>query len=137
MLAFFWWFILTRNPKLKRSKSKFPPADLEFHTDLDSPTTPCPHHAASKTSVIDAQFQQTETTVCMHALGIALNYTASSSACLKCTIKDVVHTLTVYARDYKANRKNAKEDKKAMKAEVKFLFEEIKRDIKETWNAKA
>lgn len=76
----------------------------------------------------------------MHALSTALSDTANSRGCLKCTIKDTVHMLTVYARDYKANRKNepwSKEEKKAMKAEVKAFFGEIKRDVKETWNAKA
>lgn len=76
----------------------------------------------------------------MHALGTALNDTANSNGCLKCTIKDAVHMLTVYARDYKANRKNdpwTKEEKKAMKMEVKTFFQEIKRGVKDTWNAKA
>ena len=58
--------------------------------------------------------------------------------CVKCATKDVVLILTAYMRDIRAAKKSgkwSKEEKKALKAEVKGFLKEVKRDVKQTWKS--
>lgn len=73
----------------------------------------------------------------MRSLGAALIDTVDRHGCAQCNAKDAVHALTVYMRDLreekKENGKWFKEDKRALKVEVKAFLKEIKRDAKQAW----
>jgi Sec-independent protein translocase protein TatA len=51
-------------------------------------------------------------------------------------LKEVARTVTLSIRELKSAKKNgefSKEEKKAMKAEVKATFKELKDEVKRTW----
>lgn len=58
--------------------------------------------------------------------------------CTKCTVENISTLLTGHVRDLRAAKQNgvwSKEDKKALKAEIKGLLKPVKKDVKSLWKA--
>jgi hypothetical protein len=69
-------------------------------------------------------------------LSTALNDLADERQCTKCTVESISTLLTSHARDIRAAKQNgewSKEERKALKAEVKGLFKGVKKDVKSLW----
>ena len=72
-------------------------------------------------------------------MSAALNDLADEGKCTKCTVENISTLLTGHAREIKAAKRNgewSKEDKKALKAEVKGLFKGVKKDVKGLWKGR-
>ncbi|KAF7592435.1 hypothetical protein BBP40_000283 [Aspergillus hancockii] len=96
----------------------------------------CGVHGASQTPHLDHQLQQPETKQILQALTIALNDIADENQCTKCAVESASSLLTGYVREIRAAKRNgkwSKEEKKAIKAEVKSLSKGVKRDVKALW----
>lgn len=99
----------------------------------------CSQHISSKTPRLDSILDQEQSRKAIDAIISALSDIRDNERCTTCAIKDAAHSMTIYARELQAAKKQekwTKEDKKAMKAEAKSLIKEIKRDVKKTWKAK-
>jgi hypothetical protein len=72
----------------------------------------------------------------LQVLSLALMDLANGRDCTECSLKEVARTVTLSIRELKSAKKNgefSKEEKKAMKAEVKATFKELKDEVKRTW----
>jgi hypothetical protein len=66
----------------------------------------------------------------------ALNDLSDEKKCTKCTVEKSSALLTSHVRDIRAAKRNgqwSKEDRKALKAEVKSSFKPMKKAIKALW----
>lgn len=75
----------------------------------------------------------------MQALSLALAKIIEGGGCTKCLIKEVARTVTIYAKELCAAKRNGewtREEKKALKREAKATFQEVKGEVKETWRGK-
>ena len=100
----------------------------------------CEHGTASQTPHIDAQLQQPKARAALLALSTTFAAAAEEDRCLKCTVESVIPELSVWMQDMKAKKKNgeiSKEDKKALKTEMKWLFKGMKKDVKTMWKQQA
>ncbi|EYE96760.1 uncharacterized protein EURHEDRAFT_337502 [Aspergillus ruber CBS 135680] len=96
---------------------------------------PCSVHSTSQTPRLDHQLQQPETKAALQALATALNNIADEKQCTKCAVEASSNFLTDHLRDIRAAKKNgqwSKEDKKALKAEIKG-FKSLKTNFKALW----
>jgi GTP1/Obg family GTP-binding protein len=76
----------------------------------------------------------------MQLLIAALNDAVDDDKCTKCATDKVAATMTAYVQELKAAKKNgewSKEEKKALKGEMKTLFKSVKSDVKAMRKAKA
>lgn len=58
--------------------------------------------------------------------------------CTKCTVENISTLLTGHVRDLRVAKQNgvwSKEDKKALKTEIKGLLKPVKKDVKSLWKA--
>ncbi|KAB8275324.1 hypothetical protein BDV30DRAFT_236692 [Aspergillus minisclerotigenes] len=96
----------------------------------------CTVHGPSQTPHLDRQLQQPETKEILQALSVAFNDIADERQCTKCAVETTSSLLTGYIREVKAAKKNgqySKEEKKALKKEIKGLAKVVKRDFKALW----
>ncbi|KAE8313185.1 hypothetical protein BDV41DRAFT_576903 [Aspergillus transmontanensis] len=96
----------------------------------------CTVHGSSQTPHLDRQLQQPQTKEILQALTVALNDIADERQCTKCAVEAASGLLTGYVREVKAAKKNgqySKEEKKALKKEIKDLAKGVKRDVKALW----
>ncbi|KAE8333070.1 hypothetical protein BDV39DRAFT_199422 [Aspergillus sergii] len=96
----------------------------------------CTVHGSSQTPHLDRQLQQPQTKEILQALTVALNDIADERQCTKCAVETASGLLTGYVREVKAAKKNgqySKEEKKALKKEIKDLAKGVKRDVKALW----
>jgi len=73
------------------------------------------------------------------ALSAAFAAAAEEDRCLECAVESVVPDLKVCMQDMKMAKKNgsfAKEDKKALKAEMRWLSSGLK-DVRKSWKTEA
>lgn len=99
-------------------------------------STSCTVHGFSQTPHLDHQLQQPQTKEILQALTVALNDIADERQCTKCAVETASGLLTGYVREVKAAKKNgqySKEEKKALKKEIKGLAKGVKRDVKALW----
>ena len=99
----------------------------------------CEHGTASQTPHLDAQLQKPNARAALLSLSAAFAAAAEEGRCLKCAVQSVVPDLKVCMQDMKMAKKNGsftKEDKKALKAEMKWLFAGIK-DVRKSWKTEA
>lgn len=83
--------------------------------------------------MLNQQLQQPNARACLLALSAAFAAAAEEDRCLKCVIDSTVPEVTRCMQDLKKQKKNgefSKEDKKAMKKEMKGLFKGVKADAK-------
>ena len=72
-------------------------------------------------------------------LSLALTDMAEGRGCSQCSMKEVARTATLCVREIKAAKRSgewSREEKKALKKEVKTSFKEIKKEVKQTWKNK-
>lgn len=106
--------------------------------DTTHPTKECHVHGPLKAPLIEAHLRQPDTKASIQALINSLSNVIEEEKCLKCAMEDAARTLTLCARDYKTAKKNgqwSREEKKALKAEVKGLAKDLKGIVKATWKA--
>ncbi|KAL4801185.1 hypothetical protein BDV18DRAFT_165201 [Aspergillus unguis] len=110
------------------------------HTEWDKtdaePKAPCTAHGPSQTPHLDHELQQPYAQAIIRSLTEALNDLADETKCTKCTVETASALLTSHARDLRAAKKNgqwSKQEKKALKAEVKGSFKGVKKDVKALW----
>ena len=57
---------------------------------------------------------------------------------MRCTMESISQTLALCMQDFRKAKKNeSRQEKKAMKAEVKALMKEMKHNFKRTWKARS
>jgi hypothetical protein len=96
----------------------------------------CGVHGASQTPHLDRQLQQSQSKEILQALIMSLNDIADENRCTKCAVESASSLFTGYVREVRAAKRSgkwSKEEKKAIKAEVKSLGKGVKRDIKALW----
>lgn len=106
------------------------------------PTThpgPCHVHGPSQTPILEAQVADTDTRARLQALSSALADATKEGVCLKCVTENITQTLTTILQDVRTAKKSgqwSREEKKALKAEVKDLFKGMKHDLKHSWRGR-
>lgn len=125
----------TLDEKSSRSLISLPECDINsMHRHHDHG---CSHHGTeSQTPHLDALLQQPNTRAALLALSSAFAAAAEDDRCLKCVIDSVVPDVAQCMQDFKKQKKAgefSKEDKKAMKKEMKALFKGVKGAAKKTW----
>jgi uncharacterized protein YlaN (UPF0358 family) len=96
----------------------------------------CATHGPSQVPLVDRELQKPQAKEVIRVLTAALNDLTNEKKCTKCTVESISTQLTGHARDLRAAKRSgawSKEDKKALKAEVKGLFKPIKKDVKSLW----
>ncbi|CAL5873436.1 uncharacterized protein PFLUO_LOCUS7715 [Penicillium psychrofluorescens] len=104
-----------------------------------SPKAPCSAHGPSQSPLLDRELQKPEAKEIISALSSALNDLSDEGKCTKCTVENISTLLTSHAREIRAAKQNGewpKEDRKALKAEVKGLFKGVKKDVKALWKGR-
>ncbi|KAL4813104.1 hypothetical protein BDW67DRAFT_187960 [Aspergillus spinulosporus] len=97
---------------------------------------PCIVHGPSQTPHLDHEFQQPYAQSIIHTLTAALNDLADEKKCTKCTVEKFSALLTNDVREIRAAKKNgqwSKEERKALKAEVKSSCKPVKKSVKALW----
>ncbi|KAL4748031.1 hypothetical protein BDW72DRAFT_215083 [Aspergillus terricola var. indicus] len=97
---------------------------------------PCTVHGASQTPHLDHELQQPYAQNIIRTLTAALNDLADEKKCTKCTVEKSSALLTSHVRDIRAAKQNgqwSKEERKALKAEVKSSFKPMKKAVKALW----
>ena len=90
----------------------------------------------STTPLLDARLRQPNNRACLLALSSAFAAAAEEDRCLNCVIDSVVPDIAQCMQDVKKQKKSgeiSKEDKKAMKKEMKTLFKGVKVNAKKAW----
>ncbi|CAP91758.1 Pc13g06890 [Penicillium rubens Wisconsin 54-1255] len=88
--------------------------------------------------LLDSELQRPQAKDIIHTLAKALNDIADEKKCTKCTAENISTLITGHVRDLRAAKRSgmwSKEDKKALKVEIKGLLKPAKKDIKSLWKA--
>ncbi|CBF89297.1 predicted protein [Aspergillus nidulans FGSC A4] len=97
---------------------------------------PCTVHSSSQTPNLDHEFKQPYTQDIIRMLTAALHDLADETKCIKCTVEKSSALLTSHLCDIQAAKKTgqwSKEERKALKAEVKSSFKPVKKTVKALW----
>ncbi|KAB8231150.1 hypothetical protein BDV23DRAFT_148617 [Aspergillus alliaceus] len=97
----------------------------------------CSVHGASQTPHLDRQLQTPQSKDILQALIVSLNDIADENQCTKCAVENASTLLTGYVREVRAAKRSgqwSKEEKKALKKEIKALGRGVKRDVKKLWH---
>ncbi|KAL4756982.1 uncharacterized protein BDW70DRAFT_144105 [Aspergillus foveolatus] len=97
---------------------------------------PCTVHGPSQIPHLDHELQQPYAQNIIHTLTAALNDLADENKCAKCTVEKFSALLTRHVREIRAAKKNgqwSKEERKALKAEVKSSYKPVKKAVKALW----
>ncbi|KGO69552.1 hypothetical protein PITC_000500 [Penicillium italicum] len=122
----------------------------EFETDDSNPPPYIPVHPVELDNVerqerkhqvplLDQELQKLQAKAFLCTLAAALNDIADEKKCTKCTVENISTLLTGHVRDFRAAKRGgmwSKEDKKALKAEMKVLLKPVKKDVKSLWKAR-
>ncbi|KAJ5207043.1 hypothetical protein N7491_002326 [Penicillium cf. griseofulvum] len=103
-----------------------------------SPKVDCLTHGPSQVPLLDHELQKQQAKDVICTLVTALNDIADDNKCTKCTVENISTLLTGYVRDLRAAKQSgtwSKEDKKALKAEIKDLLKPVKKEVKSLWKA--
>ncbi|KAK4862375.1 hypothetical protein LT330_002508 [Penicillium expansum] len=88
--------------------------------------------------LLDLELQKPQAKDIIRTLAAALNDIADEKKCTKCTVENISTLLTGHVRDLRAAKRSgmwSKEDKKALKTEIKGLLKPVKKDVKSLWKA--
>ncbi|CRL23854.1 unnamed protein product [Penicillium camemberti] len=134
--------------EFKTDDSKAPSYTSVDHVELhdtekqqQKPTSPkpdCLTHGPSQVPLLDHELQKPQAKDIIQTLATALNDIADEKKCTKCTVENISTLLTGHVRDLRAAKRSgvwSKEDKKALKAEIKGLLRPVKKDVKSLWKA--
>ncbi|CAI7662391.1 unnamed protein product [Penicillium glandicola] len=134
--------------QLKFDDSKAPSYTSVDHVELEnaekqeqkhtSPKVDCLTHGPSQVPLLDHELQKPQAKEILRTLAAALNDIADEKKCTRCTVENISTLLTGHVRDLRAAKRSgvwSKEDKKALKAEIKALFKPMKKDLKSLWKA--
>ncbi|KAJ5400580.1 hypothetical protein N7465_011069 [Penicillium sp. CMV-2018d] len=105
---------------------------------LTSPKPDCLTHGPSQVPLLDHELQKQQTKDIIQTLATAVNDIADEKKCTKCTVEIISALLVGHVRDLRAAKQSgvwSKEDKKALKAEIKYLLKPVKKDVKNLWKA--
>ncbi|KAJ5170520.1 uncharacterized protein N7500_003303 [Penicillium coprophilum] len=105
---------------------------------LTSPKANCSTHGPSQVPLLDRELQNQQAKDIIRTLTTALNDLTDEKKCTKCTVENISTLLTGHVRDLRAAKRSgmwSKEDKKALKAEIKCLLKPLKKDVKSLWKA--
>ncbi|KAJ5509279.1 hypothetical protein N7527_011422 [Penicillium freii] len=105
---------------------------------LTSPKPDCLIHGPSQVPLLDHELQKQQAKDIIQTLATALNDIADEKKCTKCTVEIISALLIGHVRDLRAAKRSgvwSKEDKKALKAEIKCLLKPVKKDVKSLWKA--
>jgi hypothetical protein len=115
------------------------PHDFNFNQrPISSPKVDCLTHGPSQVPLLDSELQRPQAKDIIHTLAKALNDIADEKKCTKCTAENISTLITGHVRDLRAAKRSgmwSKEDKKALKVEIKGLLKPAKKDIKSLWKA--
>ncbi|KAJ6180440.1 hypothetical protein N7519_010901 [Penicillium mononematosum] len=103
-----------------------------------SPMVDCLTHGPSQVPLLDSELQKPQAKDIIRALATALNDIADEKKCTKCTVENISTLITGHVRDLRAAKRSgmwSKEDKKALKVEIKGLLKPVKKDVKSLWKA--
>ncbi|KAJ5785197.1 uncharacterized protein N7503_010409 [Penicillium pulvis] len=101
-----------------------------------SAKAPCPTHGPSQSERFDRELQRPQAQEMIRALTKALNDINDQDKCTKCAVENASTLLTTHVRDIRALKQNGewtKEERKALKAEVKGIFKPVKKSVKALW----
>ncbi|KAJ5646857.1 hypothetical protein N7490_003229 [Penicillium lividum] len=101
-----------------------------------SPKAPCPTHGPSQSALFDRELQKPQAQEIIRALTKALNDINDNEQCTKCAVQNASTLLTTHVREIKTAKRNGewtKEERKALKAEVKGVFKPVKKAVKALW----
>lgn len=113
-------------------------ADANSSPISTSPKVDCLTHGPSQVPLLDCELQKPQAKDIIRTLAAALNDIADEKKCTKCTVENISTLLTGHVRDLRAAKRSgmwSKEDKKALKAEIKGLLKPVKKDVKSLWKA--
>lgn len=99
---------------------------------------PCLTHGPSQSPLFDRELQKPRSTEIIKALSMALNDLADEQYCTNCTVEQISTLLTGYVREMREAKRSgewSKEDRKALKTEVKAIFKPAKKNIRALWKA--
>ncbi|KAJ5486216.1 hypothetical protein N7530_000516 [Penicillium desertorum] len=103
-----------------------------------SPKVDCLTHGPSQVPLLDSELQKQQAKDIIRTLATALNDIADEKKCTKCTVENISTLLTGHVRDLRVAKRSgmwSKEDKKALKVEIKGLLKPVKKDVKSLWKA--
>ncbi|KAJ5824268.1 hypothetical protein N7447_006608 [Penicillium robsamsonii] len=106
--------------------------------ELTSPKVDCVTHGPSQVPLLDRELQKLQAKDIIRTLATALNDITDEKKCTKCTVENISNLLTSHVRDLRAAKRSGmwtKEDKKALKMEIKGLLKPVKKDVKSLWKA--
>ncbi|KAJ6168393.1 hypothetical protein N7497_001236 [Penicillium chrysogenum] len=112
--------------------------DAEKQEVKHSPKVDCLTHGPSQVPLLDSELQRPQAKDIIHTLAEALNDIADEKKCTKCTAENISTLITGHVRDLRAAKRSgmwSKEDKRALKVEIKGLLKPAKKDIKSLWKA--
>lgn len=102
-------------------------------------SAPCSVHGSSSTPNLDKELQKPSAHNLLLALSKAFADAANSEECTRCAAESASKAVTTFVRETKQAKKTgewSKEDKKAVKKELKDVFKPLKRDMKMAWKDK-
>ncbi|KAJ5977290.1 hypothetical protein N7501_000632 [Penicillium viridicatum] len=105
---------------------------------LTSPKPDCLTHGPSQVPLLDHELQKQQAKDIIQTLATAVNDIADEKKCTKCTVENISALLIDNVRDLRAAKRSgvwSKEDKKALKVEIKYLLKPVKKDVKGLWKA--
>lgn len=97
---------------------------------------PCETHGSSSTPNVDRELQKPSAQNLLLALSKAFADAANSEECTKCAAESASKAVTTFVRETKQAKKNgewSKDDKKAVKKELKDIFKPLKGEMKSAW----
>ncbi|OJJ40130.1 hypothetical protein ASPWEDRAFT_166216 [Aspergillus wentii DTO 134E9] len=103
-----------------------------------SPKVDCLTHGPSQVPLLDSELQNPQAKEIICTLVTALNDITDENKCTKCTVENISTLLTGHVRDLRGAKRSgmwSKEEKKALKAEIKALLKPVKKDVKNLWKA--
>ncbi|KAF5864096.1 hypothetical protein ETB97_008502 [Aspergillus alliaceus] len=111
--------------------------NVSVHSTTSDATEKQGVHGASQTPHLDRQLQTPQSKDILQALIVSLNDIADENQCTKCAVENASTLLTGYVREVRAAKRSgqwSKEEKKALKKEIKALGRGVKRDVKKLWH---
>jgi glucosamine 6-phosphate synthetase-like amidotransferase/phosphosugar isomerase protein len=93
----------------------------------------CTKHGPSQTPNLDRQLQSPRNREFVHGLITALDQAVQEGHCTECAIQKMAELVTAYAQDMKAQKKQghwSKEEKRALKKELKEVGKRVKSTVK-------
>ena len=131
--------------QVEEKSTPMSPPEYEMHGGADSERyidskerSICPAHDSAETPYLDSWFRKPTLQQSLLALAQSLTDAANNERCTRCAIEDSVRTLTQLGAEAKKAKKESKllstkEEKKAMKQEVKGVMKAMKPEIKRMW----